>query len=231
MSRRVSRGNLPAGFAPPMMGGLLAWWRADAGITTATGVSAWADLSGNGNTVTQATGSAQPTYNASSATFGARPSLTFVAASSQALANASFNASQPDTIYIVGAFSVAASTEFIDGTTNRQILGQNATTNYEQYAGTSVLSGGITDTNAHAICGVFADALSATAAYVDNSRVAVISGSAGTSALTGISVGGVAGGFLSGSIAEVIIYSGSHNATNRGLMFAYIANRYGLAVR
>lgn len=46
--------------------GNLAWWvRADLGITIGTGVSAWADQSGNGVNFTQGTGAWQPAFVAS----------------------------------------------------------------------------------------------------------------------------------------------------------------------
>ena len=41
------------------------WLDARVGITIATGVSSWADQSGNGNTFTQGTGANQPAFNAS----------------------------------------------------------------------------------------------------------------------------------------------------------------------
>lgn len=47
---------------------LVQWLRADLGITIVTGVSAWADQSGNGNNAIQATGTAQPAYTASDST-------------------------------------------------------------------------------------------------------------------------------------------------------------------
>jgi len=66
---RFNRGRIattaPAAAAPttPLtILGSLAWWvRADLGITTGTGVSAWADQSGNGVNFTQGTGASQPT--------------------------------------------------------------------------------------------------------------------------------------------------------------------------
>jgi hypothetical protein len=58
----------PSGVAttPLTILGSAAWWvRADLGITIGTGVSAWADQSGNGADFSQGTGSAQPTFSAS----------------------------------------------------------------------------------------------------------------------------------------------------------------------
>jgi len=51
------------------------WIRSDLGITIGTGVSAWADQTSNHRDFTQATGGSQPTYNASDATIGNRPSV------------------------------------------------------------------------------------------------------------------------------------------------------------
>ena len=53
-----------SGFNPKSIAGLYAWYdAADAStITQATGVSAWADKSGNGRTCSQATGGSQPAY-------------------------------------------------------------------------------------------------------------------------------------------------------------------------
>ena len=53
-----------SGFNPKSISGLYAWYdAADAStITQATGVSAWADKSGNGRTCSQATGANQPAY-------------------------------------------------------------------------------------------------------------------------------------------------------------------------
>jgi hypothetical protein len=53
------------------------WVRADLGITIGTGVSAWADQSGNGNSFTQGTGGSQPTLTAADATLNNLPSVGF----------------------------------------------------------------------------------------------------------------------------------------------------------
>lgn len=54
---------------------LLQWCRADLGVTIATGVSQWDDLSGNGRHYTQGTGSAQPAWGATSGPNGT-PAIT-----------------------------------------------------------------------------------------------------------------------------------------------------------
>lgn len=75
--------DFPEEFLPRNLTGILAWWRADLGISLGTGVSAWADQSGNGDAnrnATQGTAANQPTYIASDANFGNRASVSFDAA-------------------------------------------------------------------------------------------------------------------------------------------------------
>lgn len=67
---RFNRGRIQervgAATTPLTILGSLAWWvRADLGITIGTGVSAWADQSGNGVNFSQGTGAAQPAFIAS----------------------------------------------------------------------------------------------------------------------------------------------------------------------
>ena len=63
MSNKTLRPRV-SGFSPKSISGLYAWYdAADAStITQATGVSSWADKSGNGRTCSQATGANQPAY-------------------------------------------------------------------------------------------------------------------------------------------------------------------------
>lgn len=70
-------GDAPATPATILGSALLQWCRSDLGITIGTGVSAWADQSAGAKHYTQGTGAAQPSYSASDATLGNRPSLTF----------------------------------------------------------------------------------------------------------------------------------------------------------
>lgn len=69
---------------------LYTWYRADKGVTTATGVSIWADQSINTKDVTQATAGAQPAYNTTNKLFNFNPSITFNG-TSNVLSNATIN--------------------------------------------------------------------------------------------------------------------------------------------
>ena len=64
MSNKTLRPRASGAFSPKNITGLYAWYdAADATtITQGTGVSAWADKSGNGRTCSQATGANQPAY-------------------------------------------------------------------------------------------------------------------------------------------------------------------------
>lgn len=56
---------------------LFAWWRADTGITIDTGISDWADKSGNDHNLVQGTTSAQPTFVAADSNWNNQPSVSF----------------------------------------------------------------------------------------------------------------------------------------------------------
>lgn len=64
-------------FAPSDISGLALDLNGDLGITIATGVSAWADQSGNSRNFTQGTGANQPTYTASDSSYNNHGSLSF----------------------------------------------------------------------------------------------------------------------------------------------------------
>lgn len=66
ISREFGSSGAVAATTPQTIFGSLAWWyRADLGVTVATGVSTWADQSGNNVNMAQASGPAQPALIAS----------------------------------------------------------------------------------------------------------------------------------------------------------------------
>lgn len=62
-SRNVASTRFDPNFLPSQLSNLGNWYRSDQGITIATGVSQWNDLSGNGRHLLQATSGAQPSFN------------------------------------------------------------------------------------------------------------------------------------------------------------------------
>ena len=82
-------------FTPPDIGGCELWLRADLGVSYGTppAVSGWADQSGAGHDVAQATALNRPTHVASDPTFGGQASLAFAQAAAQYLASATWGAS------------------------------------------------------------------------------------------------------------------------------------------
>jgi len=55
--------------------GIIGWWRTDSGVTTATGISAWAPIFGTAGTFTQATGTTQPAWTANNSSIFGRGSF------------------------------------------------------------------------------------------------------------------------------------------------------------
>ncbi len=94
----------PAVFSPPNIPNLQAWYDASnaSGVTQSNGlVSAWKDLSGKSNTLSQATASLEPAYTASG--IDSRPSLTFNSAAYLLGTNTAFSTSlfNESTVFVV----------------------------------------------------------------------------------------------------------------------------------
>lgn len=62
-------------FSPPALSGLTGWWRGDLGVTTATGVSSWANQGSGGGSFAQAAGGNQPALVSSN--INGQPGLRF----------------------------------------------------------------------------------------------------------------------------------------------------------
>lgn len=206
---------------------LTAWYRADSYT-----LGSWPDGSGNGHTATQGTGSAKPTLNASDAAYGGQPTVAFLASSSQCLNTASWSLAQPDTVYVVGESTGAngLQQEFYDNinASLQHAIYIPSGGDWSAFDGSGLVSTNTTRGSAQAFCVVSNGASSAF--YINSSAAAVASGAIGANTITGgICLGGFdsSSNFLSGKIAELLIYSGAHTAAQVSAVFKYLAARYG----
>jgi hypothetical protein len=127
---------------------LVAWYQNGVGVTTvgaSLGVSEWADSSGNGYNIVQATGSERPTYDLSR-------TLTFVSANQTNLQTAS-------QISLTGDFTLGL--KINTSTTNGAFIGDNTSASeYFKYSSASRISfkiAGSASTNLDLDSGTFGD--------------------------------------------------------------------------
>jgi len=215
-----------ASFVPTNLPGCVLWLRADLGVTlNGTTVSAWADQSGNGNNVSQSTGSAQPTFNNVDSSYNGKSTFSFVSANSQALTG-TFTKTQPFTIVLVGhSTNSLLNDEFIFGGSGVGIWTASISDEVTSYAGSVLAAANGTAGTPALMAATFNGATSAL--YV-NSSTAVASGNIGTNNMSSISIGGEnsQAHFLDGKMAEVLIYTGALSAAQVNTLFAYLNNRY-----
>lgn len=226
-------------FSPKQLPGLQAWYRADMGITTATGVSAWSDSSGTGDSnknLSQATGAKQPTLNATDAAYNNKPTLSFLGSSVQYLRSGTWSVAlaQPDTIIVVGSLTSAGASaqRYLDGLiVNAQLIFYNqATTKNSIYAGSALDAAAVTNTSPHIVVGNFNNT---TSKIWDTAKTGTAGTVGSASNLAGITIG-VGGDTttspLTGKIAEIIMYSGTLNQTQINAVLAYLGTRYGISI-
>lgn len=252
MSRRARRGlrcqkSASAAFLPTSLSGLLFWVRADLGVTIGTGVSAWADQSGTGDTnknLVQGTGANQPTFNASDAGYNNKPTLTFDG-TNDVLVSGAWAASQasPFTVYIVGntngadgqyLFSASGALDQGPWGFGRDNTGAGGTLgSLSVYNGAQInsTSGSAPVLSAASVISVVFNGASS-AGYVSMFSTSYVSGNAGSESIIGFRVGSRrdGAGLLNGKVAEVAIYSSAHDAATRTTVMTYLGTRYGITV-
>jgi hypothetical protein len=228
-NRRIGTG---AGFRPSNLPGCVLWLRADLGITVATGVSTWADQSGNGNNFTQGTGANQPGLAATGNARGTGPALTFNG-TTQFLANGSailgpsnfslfmvMKTTAPAGANFAAGFgsttsgggwtpNVAGSTREVTALTIGNIADGTGTSNWEEW---SVLRDSTTWTMS------VNGASQSLTGNTTNVAAQQAGSSVGASGSSGIN-------FWTGSIDEVIGYSRKLSAAEQSQIEAYIRAR------
>lgn len=247
------------GAAPPLWlpsnaaTSLAGWWKADAGVTAGQNgaVSAWADQSGNANNAVQATGGSQPVR-----VTGAVNSLPaiefdgvddFLAAPDansldlNATGISAFVVVSPDTYgTLSGQARVSALVEKAGVATSyrldlRDEVGANPPA---VLAGLAYDNGAVSRSSNNAVALARYSIVGALAGpnavgaglYVNGSSVGSISGTVGADTATALVLGGSAGRYVDGRIAEVVLYRGPLSVADRQRVEGYLAHRYGLAV-
>lgn len=140
LSGSAKRGGLP------VTNGLKLYLNADKGITIGTGVSAWADQSGNGNHVSQGTPANQPAFVSSWR--NGKAALQGAASKNLARATLVANVGQPLTLLTVGSWSGGTTTMLVDGTGADRICVGNTAGNLWSLSHGALTAGGGTGKSA-----------------------------------------------------------------------------------
>ena len=217
-------------FTPASVANLKAWYRSDLGITESGGtVSAWADQSGNGHNLTEATN--KPAY---SATSGANsfPGLTFDGSNDKL--TCTFSAmSQPFHFFAVFKTLATPSNAGIVGGagSGERPIGIGSANNDGVYIYMGTDTNVRTPTNDHTAHYVWEFLVNGSSSRAVRAATADSTGNPGSNTLTGISLAQVPGvGFANCIITEIILYSVEISGADLTNLRAYLGTRYSLTV-
>lgn len=236
MSPRLLRPRSSAVFNPRAISGLAGWWDADdsSTITIATGVSAWADKSGNGRTLTQTTDNNQPTRVLDG--INGKAVISFDGMNDTL--GASFTLAQPYQVFFVYKYNAAYTSggpRVFDGfgtvasfwRTNTAEMrinagGSDRVTSGSPFSPAPVESFNVWDVEFNGLSSAFRAA---------GVRQDVGSGT-GTNSPGGIRLAAFSNGFSQPgniSIAELLIYSRALSATEASAVRRYLGRKFNLA--
>lgn len=241
----LSLANISAPFSPTELSNLFFWVRADRGVTLAIGtkVSNWNDQSGNFDTnhnLINPTDGTQPSLNTSDVLYNNQSTISFTRANNtflQGAGNLSPHLTMPSTIYVV-ANSDGANVYYEDVLDGNDVTGDRQQlyfiTGFWSITAGGVNSGPTTNSTASpsVFCCIF-NGPSSSKLYISAATDSPVSPQPPVSDLGQIVLGNTrnGGGFgLQGKIAEVIAYSGSHDASTRAKVMSYLGTRYGIVI-
>lgn len=221
--------------APLTIASLVAWYRADKGITIATGVSQWNDQSGTGDAnknAIQATGANQPTLNASDVNYGGQATITSVAADRLVTGVWAVALAQPFTVFWAGHRTGGSFPRFFDSLSSLNLTGcyddgGNATA---QTVGLS-LAAGTTTANTPSISYVIFNGASSKIGV--RQRTPNATGALDANGATGLTLGGsqtAATNGMIGTYAEFVVLAEAATAAHIDKIMSYMGALYGLAV-
>lgn len=213
LNLRLSRGG--GDFLPSQLANLAGWWRYNTGITvTGSGVSTWADQSGNGKDFTQTTDSKRPAKQAGG-------EITFDGAA-HVMHTGAITLNQPVTIYMLMKHITWTGGDYIfDGITGaKPNLQQNGfSPRLQLSAGTSLTNASFT-LNTYGVLVAVLNGESSVLHVPGDTQ----SGAAGAGNMDGITLGAnwADGDPSNMEIKEMIAYTAAHDATTRTQVIDYL---------
>jgi hypothetical protein len=227
-----------SGFNPKSIAGLSLWLdAADAStVTISTGVSVWADKSGNGRNASQATGGKQPAY---SSTINGKNVVTFQGTDDtmQIGANAAFNATS-QTIIIVARQNANANQALwykADSNSAVGVITRYRTANvfwhYQKSDGTAeTLAVANTNSNVNVFATVLEPANQS--GFVNGTPVSTANVTTAYDNNSGPWLGSRrdVGEYLQGDIAEVLFWNRALTAAERDRVQKYLGKKWGITV-
>lgn len=193
-----------------------AWYRYGLGITSAAAlVSAWADQSGNANTLVQATEANKPTLQSDG-------SILFDGVND--FLQVAFTLDQPCTHYLLARqVTSTASDRFFDGVTAVAELGQGgAAPNISINAGATVATNGNLAMNTYGAVAVVFNGASSSILVNKTTETTGDAGANNPAGLTLCALNNGANNFGNMQYKEHIVYAAAHDATQRARVINYL---------
>lgn len=207
---------------------LVAWYRADLLVTQSGGVvSAYGDSSGTGDAnknATQGTPANQPAFNASNASYGNQPTITYTGSQRLVTGTWATALTQPYTLFMVGHTTDGVGNEFVCG--NSGAMDVNDTSPHFEYSNT--VQSSLTTTNTPSIVWMIVNGASSKVGVRANTANGT--GDSGAGSVPGITIGNFRNGGIpwNGPQAELVVASGALSQGLINQMTAYMAARYSL---
>lgn len=237
---RIASTNRALSFEPTRLANCVVWFRSDQGITfdENNGVRQWSDISGQGNHVTQATGSLMPRFVVSDAAFDLKPSVqslgtqyirrlstNLFAAGAYTIFTVHLLASTSGDPMIVASGRAAGGVSFHTNGGNRSVI-HNAVANHDDGAPSTTLT---------EIWSATYDAVTAPTLRV-NANPQTLSNTGSTTmtdpgATSVLEIFNLAtGNVMTGRVAEVIMFTRALTAVETNLVERYLGSRYMIAL-
>jgi hypothetical protein len=223
-------------FDPRRISGLTHWFRSDRVGLSGDKVASWVDLSGSGNTATQGTGTAQPTWV--DAAMNGRPVVRFDG-SNTFLSAPIGPAAAPRTYIFAFSSTRGTANRIFDHTTHpifafyfdgSRELYLGSANNYRYFTTSPKPSDGAPHVCALTITGIGQNDIANASLYIDGAAITPntpITTSPPNATVSTILIGGSSNRFL-GDIAEFVIYDRALSNEERAQIESYFKTGYGV---